>query len=160
MRLFSKIFYLTIIFHFVLNNEDFYSTLGIGRFSSQEEIRKAYLKLTKIYHPDRNTRDSENARRMFIKISNAYEILSDPKKRRIYDLNGYYSEKYSRDNYYNFEEILKNFNSQDFNDIITRILKNIFINISNHLIKCIKESDFEFFPLIYFVKKILVNYVF
>ena len=66
---------------------DFYAVLGIARGASQEEIKKAYRKNALKYHPDKNAGDPQ-AEKKFKEISEAYEILSDEKKRQIYDQYG------------------------------------------------------------------------
>lgn len=68
-------------------NKDYYEILGVDRDADQDEIKKAYRRLAKKYHPDRN--DSDNAEEKFKKISEAYEILSDPEKRKRYDQYGH-----------------------------------------------------------------------
>ncbi len=71
--------------------EDFYQLLGVGRKAGKEEIRKAYRRLARKYHPDVNPGDKK-AEEHFKKISEAYDVLSDPKKRPVYDQLGYYQE--------------------------------------------------------------------
>lgn len=66
---------------------DYYQTLGLARGASQEEIKKAYRKNALKYHPDKNPGDKD-AERKFKEISEAYEVLSDEKKRQIYDQYG------------------------------------------------------------------------
>lgn len=73
--------------------KDFYSVLGIDHSASSEDIKKAYRKLALKYHPDRNPDDKE-AEAKFKEISAAYEVLSDPEKRRRYDQYGH--EGYTR----------------------------------------------------------------
>lgn len=67
-------------------NTDYYELLGVKRNASQEEIKKAYRKKAMKYHPDKN--DDPSAEEMFKKINHAYEILSNPKKKEIYDQYG------------------------------------------------------------------------
>lgn len=66
---------------------DYYQVLGIARGASQDEIKKAYRKSALKYHPDRNQGDAQ-AEKKFKEISEAYEVLSDEKKRQIYDQYG------------------------------------------------------------------------
>ncbi|MBI3211100.1 MAG: molecular chaperone DnaJ [Simkania negevensis] len=66
---------------------DFYQTLGVSRDADQETIKKAYRKKALKYHPDKNPGDKE-AEAHFKKISEAYEALSDPQKRQVYDQFG------------------------------------------------------------------------
>jgi molecular chaperone DnaJ len=63
---------------------DLYKVLGVGRNASDEEIKKAYRKLARQYHPDRNPGDAR-AEERFKQISAAHDVLSDPDKRRAYD---------------------------------------------------------------------------
>lgn len=67
---------------------DFYDVLGVNRNASLEEIKKAYKKLAVKWHPDKNPDNQEEATEMFKAIGEAYETLSDPVKRRNYDLGG------------------------------------------------------------------------
>ncbi len=67
--------------------KDYYSVLGISRDASDEDIKKAYRRLARKYHPDINPDDGD-AEQKFKEISKAYEVLSDPVKRRNYDLYG------------------------------------------------------------------------
>jgi curved DNA-binding protein len=67
--------------------KDYYQTLGIPRTAGEDEIRKAYRKLAKQYHPDRN-RGQPRAEEKFKEINEAYEVLSDPQKRARYDRLG------------------------------------------------------------------------
>jgi molecular chaperone DnaJ len=63
---------------------DYYKTLGVGKNASDEEIKKAYRKLARKYHPDRNAGDKQ-AEEKFKEISQANDVLSDPDKRKAYD---------------------------------------------------------------------------
>jgi molecular chaperone DnaJ len=71
--------------------KDYYEVLGVKKSASAEEIRKAFRKLARKYHPDVNPGD-KSAEERFKGISEANEVLSDPKKRKIYDQVGFYSD--------------------------------------------------------------------
>jgi molecular chaperone DnaJ len=71
--------------------QDYYKTLGVGREAGEEEIRKAYRKLARKHHPDLNPGDKA-AEDRFKKVQEAYDILSDSKKKQMYDQFGFYSE--------------------------------------------------------------------
>src|SRR5687768_7543006 len=72
--------------------EDFYQVLGVKRDAKAEEIKKAYRRLARKYHPDVNPGD-KSAEERFKKITEAHEVLSDEKKRKVYDRFGSYSEQ-------------------------------------------------------------------
>jgi len=72
-------------------NKDYYATLGVKKTATQEEIRKAFRKAARKYHPDVNPGD-KRAEERFKEISEANDILSDEKKRKIYDQLGFYSD--------------------------------------------------------------------
>ncbi|MBJ8342290.1 molecular chaperone DnaJ [Antrihabitans sp. YC3-6] len=65
---------------------DYYGTLGVGKDASDQELKRAYRKLARELHPDVNPDESAQAR--FREISTAYEVLTDPEKRRVVDLGG------------------------------------------------------------------------
>ncbi len=71
--------------------KDYYQILGVERSASAEEIRKAYRKLARKHHPDLNPGDKA-AEERFKKVQEAYDVLSDPKKKQMYDQVGFYSE--------------------------------------------------------------------
>jgi DnaJ-class molecular chaperone len=68
--------------------EDYYQTLGLKRGADDNQIKKAFKKMAIKFHPDKNKDDPEGAKQKFQKIANAYETLSDPEKRSVYDQHG------------------------------------------------------------------------
>jgi molecular chaperone DnaJ len=75
------------------NKEDYYAVLGVARNAKEQEIKKAYRRLARKNHPDVNPGD-KSAEERFKKMQEAYDVLSDPKKRAVYDQYGFYSENF------------------------------------------------------------------
>ena len=73
-------------------NKDYYAMLGVKKTATPEEIRKAFRKAARRYHPDVNPNDKK-AEEKFKEISEANDVLSDEKKRKIYDQLGFYSDQ-------------------------------------------------------------------
>ena len=67
---------------------DYYEVLGIGKQADEKEIKKAYRKLAKKYHPDMNP-DDKAAEQKFKEVTEAYNVLSDPEKKKLYDQFGF-----------------------------------------------------------------------
>ena len=88
---------------------DYYEVLGVGRNASPEEIKRAYRKVALQHHPDKNPGDKA-AEEKFKEASNAYDVLSDPEKRKIYDVRGHAGvHNAGFQGYTNFEDIFTNF---------------------------------------------------
>jgi len=108
-----------------------YKILGIEKDSSISEIKKAYKKLALKYHPDKNIHDKEDAEKKFKQISEAYQILSDSDKKKLYDNSGTVN--------YDFispENLFNNF----FKDVDPKIIKFITNTYSN-ITKAINFSE-------------------
>ena len=71
-----------------MSKKDYYDILGISRSASSQEVKKAYLKLAKKYHPDKNSDDSD-AEKKFKELSEAYDVLKDGQKKAAYDRFGH-----------------------------------------------------------------------
>ena len=84
-------FIIILLFILITNSfcgEDYYQLLGVSKTASKQEIKKAFKKLSLKYHPDKNKDNPEKAKEKFVKIANAYEVLSNDEKRKIYDKYG------------------------------------------------------------------------
>ncbi|MCA9820181.1 MAG: DnaJ domain-containing protein, partial [Nitrosarchaeum sp.] len=92
---------------------DYYEVLGVSKSSSADEIKKQYRKLALKFHPDRN--QSADAGEHFKEISEAYGVLSDPEKRKVYDQYGHSGV----DGKYSTEDIFQGARG-DFSDMFGR----------------------------------------
>lgn len=71
-----------------VHSDDYYKVLGVERTATDAEIAKAYKKLALKHHPDKNPNDKQKAEEVFKSISEAYSVLSDAEKRKVYDQVG------------------------------------------------------------------------
>ena len=72
-----------------MSKKDYYEVLGVPKDASEDVIRRAYKKLAIKWHPDKHVNDKKEAEEKFKEISEAYSVLSDPKKKREYDTGGF-----------------------------------------------------------------------
>lgn len=97
-----------------VTTKDYYKTLNVGKDASQDEIKKAFRKLARKYHPDLNPGD-KTAEEKFKEINEAYAVLSDPQKRAEYDRGGTTFENFEGFKDFNFREAF------NFGDIFSNI---------------------------------------
>ncbi|XP_047431367.1 dnaJ homolog subfamily B member 9-like [Mugil cephalus] len=106
--------HILLISEFILAKKDYYEVLGVPRDATERQIKKAFHKLALKYHPDRNKGPDAEAK--FREIAEAYEVLSDDKRRREYDQVGHSSSSSSSGgggNDYNFKQHYQSFNFDD-----------------------------------------------
>ena len=94
-------------------SKDYYKILGVNKSANKEEIKKAYRKLALKYHPDRNG-NNKNSEEKFKEISEAYAVLSDPEKKKQYDMFGAegFQQRFSQEDIFsniNFSDIFREF---------------------------------------------------
>ena len=100
-----------------MSETDYYKMLGVSKKASDDEIKKAYRKLAMKYHPDR-TKGDKSAEETFKKVSEAYAVLSDPKKRKEYDTYGAsgFQQRFSQEDIFrgfDFGNIFREFGFDD-----------------------------------------------
>lgn len=118
---------------------NYYEILGVNKDVNNYELKKAYRKLAKMYHPDTN--NNENSDEIFKLINNAYEILSNEVTRKNYDyelnLNSYSNKNFSEDNSYNNTEEDDDIHNNKKFTITRKILYFIFKAILYLIVKLI-----------------------
>lgn len=103
-----------------MDKRDYYTILGVERNASKSEIKKAYRKIAKKYHPDKNP-DNKEAEAKFKEAAEAYEVLSDSKKRKMYDQYGHSGNKGGNfSGGMSFEDIMSMFGFDSFNNKSTK----------------------------------------
>ena len=115
---------------------DYYEILGIGRDATDEDIKKAYRKSALRHHPDKNPGDKESEER-FKEVNEAYEILSDPEKRRKYDLFGHSMGSGGPGGF-------EGFGAGGFGDIFEDIIEDFFGGSSRRGRRAEKGSDLRY----------------
>ena len=100
---------------------DYYEVLGVEKTATDDELKRAYRKLAKKYHPDANPDDKEGAEAKFKEINEAYETLSDKQKRQMYDQFGFDGPQFGGGQgggYYSYGSGFDGFGGfTDFNDL-------------------------------------------
>lgn len=105
----------------IINNNNYYEILGITKETSNDDIKKAYKKLALKFHPDKNK--STKAEEAFKKIATAYQTLTDPKKRELFDKYG--SEEEYREKIYQERQAQYEFEDFDAYDIFDMFFGNV-----------------------------------
>ncbi len=124
--------------------KDYYAVLGVPRNAKAEDIKKAYRKLARKHHPDVNPGDKA-AEERFKDISEAFDVLSDDKKRSVYDHYGYYSDQVQQDAGagagagFDFGR----FDSANFQDVFSEIFTNLRGRASQTYTQAARGADIE-----------------
>ncbi len=100
-------------------SKNYYKILEVEKDASEEEIKLAYRKLAKKYHPDLNKNDP-NAKDKFIELKEAYDILIDPEKRKIYDQIGYNPQNID------FSDLFSKYDNRRLRELLRRIFGSDF----------------------------------
>jgi molecular chaperone DnaJ len=123
------------------SNNDYYKVLGVSRNAKADDIKKAYRRLARRHHPDVNPGDKDSEER-FKQISEAFEVLSDPKKREIYDRYGHYSEAAAAGAGSVFD--FANFGAANFRDIFSEIFSNVRPQPGQHRRQSARGVDIDY----------------
>src|SRR4029434_10101208 len=121
---------------------DYYKLLGVPRSASADDIKKAYRRLARRHHPDVNPND-QNAEERFKQISEAFEVLADPKKREVYDHYGYYSDQVAAGAAgpaFDFSRI----GASHFRDIFSEIIMNVRSQTPQQQKQAARGADIEY----------------
>ncbi len=104
--------------------KDYYEILGVSRTATEKELKEAYRRLVKKYHPDLNPTNRQEAEKIFKEINEAYEVLSDPEKRKLYDKYGHNWKNVNQNTNYKYYQDYK-YQSKATKDL-EEILQEIF----------------------------------
>ena len=127
-----------------MSKKDYYAVLGVPRSAKAEDIKKAYRKLARKHHPDVNPGDKA-AEERFKDISEAFDVLSDDKKRSVYDRYGFYSDQVQQDAGagagagFDFGR----FDASNFQDVFSEIFTNLRGRASQTYTQAARGADIE-----------------
>ena len=100
------------------SKRDYYEVLGVSKDATEKDIKKAYRKLAFKWHPDKNPNNKKEAEEKFKEVNEAYSVLSDPDKRRQYDMGGFDFEGFGFGDGFDPMEVFKSFFSKHTTQII------------------------------------------
>ncbi|MBI3653895.1 MAG: DnaJ domain-containing protein [Acidobacteria bacterium] len=128
-----------------MSKKDYYAVLGVPRTAKPEEIKKAYRKLARQHHPDVNP-NNKGAEEKFKELSEAFDVLSDEKKRSVYDHYGFYSDQIPPQGAgaatgANFD--FSRFESANFQDVFSEIFSNLRGRASQTYTQSTRGADIE-----------------
>jgi DnaJ-class molecular chaperone len=123
-------------------NKDYYAVLGVPRGAKAEDIKKAYRKLARKHHPDVNPGDKA-AEERFKDISEAFDVLSDEKKRSVYDRYGFYSDQVQQDAAAGAGYDFGRFDASNFQDVFSEIFTNLRGRASQTYSQAARGADIE-----------------
>jgi len=121
---------------------DYYEILGVSRNATEKELKEAYRRLVRKYHPDLNPNNREEAEKIFREINEAYEVLSDPEKRKLYDKYGHNWKNFSQ--FKDYENIYQRYNKGGQYSYRSKAAQDLE-EILNEIFGRSKSSPFEFF---------------
>jgi molecular chaperone DnaJ len=140
-------------------NKDYYSILGVNHDASEKEIKQAFRKLARKHHPDVNPGD-KNAEEKFKQISEAHEVLSDPKKRKKYDQFGdkwQYVDQFAGTGsgsvhyqHYDFNDLFsggggtRSFGGEGFSSLLDELLRGSQGGVSSQYTQSQRKRDIEY----------------
>ena len=142
--------------------KDFYKILEIDRKASDKEIKKALREKAKHLHPDKNK--SPNAEAQFRELAEAYEVLSDPQKRKEYDVGGNrrtYTQGSRANNFdFNFDDLFKQFENDMFPDMGADMKGHFGHHFSSHFASHAHATDggFKLDDLFNVSNEYIINY--
>ena len=142
--------------------KDFYEILEIDRKASDKEIKKAFREKAKHLHPDKNK--SPNAEAQFRELAEAYEVLSDPQKRKEYDVGGNrrtHTQGSRANNFdFNFDDLFKQFENDMFPDMGADMKGHFGHHFSSHFASHAHATDggFKLDDLFNVSNEYIINY--
>jgi len=134
----------------VTKQDDYYKILGVDRGASQAEIKRAYRRKVKQFHPDINPQEKKQAEKEFTRLTEAYEVISDPEKRAQYDRFGHAAPfqrvNFGPTDFQRSREVFKDFGSggHTFDDIFNLFFRQGGTTATRHASRTQPGEDLEY----------------